>query len=96
MRTARGRRTSFPSEPSFLMFGFANRSFMDTFDRWYSVLSSVLTIASRMTSSSLVSASSEYPLPVREESHSRAMCIVSPPKPHGTMPALPKMCLSNA
>ena len=51
--------------------------------------------ASFITSGSWVSASSEYPLPVRDESHSRAMCMVSPPKSPGVMPWFSKMCLSN-
>ena len=67
---------SFPGFPDFISFGTPKISFIGTFFR---------------PTSSSVSASSEYPPVVfRAASHSRAMCIVSPPKPWTLTPWLPR------
>lgn len=74
------KRTSLPSSPSFFLLAMPNSSFIDSLDR---MSEPSLSSASFITIASLVSDSSEYPFPVRDESHSLAMCIVSPPKPAG-------------
>lgn len=75
-----------PLVPSALLFGRANRSFIPILG----------TALEPISATSEDSDSREYvSLPEREESHSRAMCMVSASKPACLTPARSTMCRSN-